>query len=91
MITHVYFVRHAQLNHLWEDDRSRPLTDERTQDHKEIWYFQNILLSITGRRNKRRGWGPSLSRFEAHLAARKRIEYHDAYSQAVEYGAGQDS
>ena len=25
-VTKVYFVRHAQPEHMWEDDRTRPLT-----------------------------------------------------------------
>ena len=28
-MTRVYFVRHAQPEHDWEEDRTRPLTEER--------------------------------------------------------------
>jgi len=45
MITRVYFVRHAQPNHLWEDDRSRPLSDEGKEDSKEIRrFFRNLSI-----------------------------------------------
>lgn len=30
--TKVYFVRHAQPEHMWEDDRTRPLTEEGEAD-----------------------------------------------------------
>ena len=39
-MTRVYFVRHAQPEHDWEEDRTRPLTeknrivvDERSEEH----------------------------------------------------------
>ena len=35
-MTHVYFVRHAQPLHAWEDDRTRPLTDEGREDAKSV-------------------------------------------------------
>ena len=43
MVTEVCFVRHAQPEHMWEDDRTRPLTDEgkRTLLHRK---------SISGKR-----------------------------------------
>lgn len=31
-MTKVYFVRHAQPEHMWEDDRTRPLTEEGKRD-----------------------------------------------------------
>lgn len=31
-MTKVYFVRHAQPEHTWEDDRTRPLTEEGKRD-----------------------------------------------------------
>ncbi len=31
-MTKIYFVRHAQPEHAWEDDRTRPLTDEGKAD-----------------------------------------------------------
>ena len=31
-MTRVYFVRHAQPEHDWEDDRTRPLTEEGKKD-----------------------------------------------------------
>lgn len=31
-MTKVYFVRHAQPEHKWEDDRTRPLTEEGVKD-----------------------------------------------------------
>ena len=31
-VTRVYFVRHAQPEHGWEDDRTRPLSDEGRRD-----------------------------------------------------------
>ena len=38
-ITRVYFVRHAQPEHMWEDDRTRPLTAEGKQDSKTVLDF----------------------------------------------------
>lgn len=35
-MTHIYFVRHAQPDHSWEDDRSRPLTEEGLYDSKRV-------------------------------------------------------
>ena len=35
-LTHIYFVRHAQPDHSWEDDRSRPLTEEGLYDSKRV-------------------------------------------------------
>lgn len=32
----VYFVRHAQPDHAWEEDRTRPLTQEGTEDRKKV-------------------------------------------------------
>ena len=31
-MTRVYFVRHAQPEHEWEEDRTRPLTEEGKKD-----------------------------------------------------------
>ena len=31
-MTRVYFVRHAQPEHDWEEDRTRPLTEEGKKD-----------------------------------------------------------
>lgn len=39
MATEVYFVRHAQPEHMWEDDRTRPLTDEGKKDTKIVLDF----------------------------------------------------
>lgn len=39
MATEVYFVRHAQPEHIWEDDRTRPLTDEGKKDTKIVLDF----------------------------------------------------
>ena len=38
-ITKVYFVRHAQPEHMWEDDRTRPLTAEGRKDTKIVTDF----------------------------------------------------
>ena len=35
-MTRVYFVRHAQPEHSWEDDRTRPLTGDGLEDSKKI-------------------------------------------------------
>lgn len=35
-ITHIYFVRHAQPVLIWEDDRTRPLTEEGLSDTKRV-------------------------------------------------------
>lgn len=44
-MTHIYFVRHAEPNHSWEDDRSRPLTEEGLLDaNKLIEFFKNITI-----------------------------------------------
>ena len=38
-MTRVYFVRHAQPEHAWEDDRTRPLTDEGMRDAQIVLEF----------------------------------------------------
>lgn len=38
-MTRVYFVRHAQPQHDWEDDRTRPLTKEGMEDAKVVLTF----------------------------------------------------
>lgn len=38
-MTKIYFVRHAQPDHKWEDDRTRPLTDEGRQDSEIVLDF----------------------------------------------------
>lgn len=38
-ITRVYFVRHAQPEHAWENDRTRPLTAEGMQDTEIVLDF----------------------------------------------------
>lgn len=38
-MTKVYFVRHAQPEHSWEDDRTRPLTAEGKEDSKKVLAF----------------------------------------------------
>lgn len=38
-ITKVYFVRHAQPVHIWEDDRTRPLTAEGRKDAQIVTDF----------------------------------------------------
>ncbi len=35
----VYFVRHAQPEHAWDDDRTRPLTLEGQEDAKKVVDF----------------------------------------------------
>ena len=39
MTTRVYFVRHAQPEHKWEDDRTRPLTPEGKRDSAIVLDF----------------------------------------------------
>ena len=44
-MTSIYFVRHAQPDHDWEDDRTRPLSDEGLQDCKKVTeFFRNIEI-----------------------------------------------
>ncbi len=38
-MTSIYFVRHAQPQHSWEDDRTRPLTCEGLEDSKKVTDF----------------------------------------------------
>jgi 2,3-bisphosphoglycerate-dependent phosphoglycerate mutase len=38
-LTSIYFVRHAQPNHAWEEDRTRPLTNEGLEDSKKVTEF----------------------------------------------------
>ncbi len=38
-MTRVYFVRHAQPDHAWEDDKSRPLTMEGREDSRKVLKF----------------------------------------------------
>lgn len=35
----IYFVRHAQPDHGWEEDKTRPLTDEGVTDSKKVTEF----------------------------------------------------
>ncbi|SEW18763.1 histidine phosphatase family protein [[Clostridium] fimetarium] len=35
-MTHIYFVRHAQPEHEWQEDRTRPLTEEGKRDSKKV-------------------------------------------------------
>lgn len=35
-MTSVYFVRHAQPDHAWEEDRTRPLTTEGLEDRRKV-------------------------------------------------------
>lgn len=44
-MTRVYFVRHAQPIHTWEEDRTRPLTKEGLEDSKKVTeLFSNISI-----------------------------------------------
>ena len=38
-MTRIYFVRHAQPEHSWEDDRTRPLSEEGRKILKLCWIF----------------------------------------------------
>ncbi len=38
-LTKIYFVRHAQPEHMWEDDRTRPLTAEGRKDAQMVTEF----------------------------------------------------
>lgn len=38
-MTSIYFVRHAQPDHGWEDDKTRPLSDEGLEDSKKVATF----------------------------------------------------
>jgi 2,3-bisphosphoglycerate-dependent phosphoglycerate mutase len=38
-MTSIYFVRHAQPNHAWEEDRTRPLTNEGLEDSRKVTEF----------------------------------------------------
>jgi len=38
-MTKIYFVRHAQPEHAWEDDRTRPLTGEGIRDSAIVFEF----------------------------------------------------
>lgn len=38
-MTHIYFVRHAQAEHEWKEDRTRPLTAEGQEDTKSVLQF----------------------------------------------------
>lgn len=38
-MTRVYFVRHSQSDHTWEEDRTRPLTEEGRKDSAIVLEF----------------------------------------------------
>ena len=38
-MTKIYFVRHAQPEHVWEDDKTRPLTGEGKKDSAIVFEF----------------------------------------------------
>ena len=40
-MTKLFFVRHAQPEHVWDNDRTRPLTDEGTTDAAKVLDFCN--------------------------------------------------
>lgn len=42
-MTKLFFVRHAQSEHAWEEDRTRPLTNEGLNDTKQVLDFFRIL------------------------------------------------
>lgn len=42
-MTRVFFVRHAQPEHNWKDDRTRPLTREGKADSKIVLDFLRII------------------------------------------------
>lgn len=45
-MTKVYFVRHAQPIHSWEDDKTRPLTEEGLSDSKHVTeLFKNVHIN----------------------------------------------
>ncbi len=47
IMTKIYFVRHAEPVHSWEDDKTRPLTQEGIEDSKKITtFFKNIHIDI---------------------------------------------
>ncbi len=46
-MTKVYFVRHAEPQHAWSDDRTRPLTDEGLQDVLQVTeYFKTRNIDV---------------------------------------------
>ncbi|MEA4920036.1 MAG: histidine phosphatase family protein [Clostridiaceae bacterium] len=45
MMTRLYFVRHAQSDHSWSDDRTRPLTHEGVADSRRVTdFFRNMEI-----------------------------------------------
>lgn len=42
-MTSLYFIRHAQPDHDWEDDRTRPLSDEGLEDSRKVTNFLSNL------------------------------------------------
>ena len=46
-MTRLFFVRHAQPQHSWKEDRTRPLTAEGMQDtNKVLEFFRNVPPDI---------------------------------------------
>ncbi|MGI5894074.1 MAG: histidine phosphatase family protein [Candidatus Merdivicinus sp.] len=46
-MTQLFFVRHAQPQHSWKDDRTRPLTDEGMQDtNRVLEFFRDVPPDI---------------------------------------------
>ena len=44
-MTSIYLIRHSQPDHYWEDDGTRPLTDEGLEDSKKVTEFlRNIKI-----------------------------------------------
>lgn len=41
-MTRVYFVRHAQPEHDWKEDRTRPLTEEGKKDSAIVLEFLKV-------------------------------------------------
>ena len=54
-MTTVYFVRHAEPNHKWNDDRTRPLSDDGLKDRLkiiEVFENKNILKMFSSPYNR---------------------------------------
>ncbi len=48
-MTRVYFVRHAQPEHDWKEDRTRPLTEESKKDSAIVLEFLKAISWLANR------------------------------------------
>ncbi len=66
-MTHIYFVRHAQPDHSWVEDRTRPLTEAGVEDSRQVVdALKNIKLDYATSSPYKRSMDTILACVEDH-------------------------